>query len=409
MIVAGDNRVVVLLKSLRTNNRFYTLVSESTGLKNADAIGEFPPDLLLGIAYPCLEDGLNDFAVIRTTFETIDVFPDDDELRTELMGIIADARGNLLERLLELRDGIVEGRTHFLGTVLQEFKDYILHIAHRGAIRRTLDNMMKLDVFDSVAKAESANGRPGDPMYRYEFLPQHSLEVVEKLTPRAFIGRLFDDVIDSVTNDANYTDRYRFDKHVFQKFVAVMFTNYATTDPVFYGTSREDYGVSSDKDMNATPLYQAVAEEMRRIERELAEGDVDGSGPRQIAERTPLPFERTAPATEAPATPATPAPSETPDLSFLFDADEAPSDLFEPLQDAVHTVEIPFGAAERLLMNPLSRLREVVRLLRHLDHPRANEVSAMTVAAASEIFDGLQELKIISPLANDPMEGMGGD
>src|SRR5881394_3748968 len=98
MSTAGDNRIVVLLKSLRTNNRFYTLVDPDLGLKNADAIAAFPHDWVLGIAYPCLEDGLNDFAVIRTTFETIDVFPDDEELRVEMMAMIADARNNLVRR-----------------------------------------------------------------------------------------------------------------------------------------------------------------------------------------------------------------------------------------------------------------------------------------------------------------------
>src|ERR1051325_6484157 len=145
MSMAVDKRQVVLLKSLRTNNRFYALVAPDSGFKNADAIEESPADLLLGIAYPCLEDGLNDFAVIRTTFETIDVFPDDDELRGEMMSIIADARGNLLPRLQELRDRLLSGQAHFLGTDLQEFKDHIVHMATRGAIRRTLDNMMKLD------------------------------------------------------------------------------------------------------------------------------------------------------------------------------------------------------------------------------------------------------------------------
>src|SRR5262245_50644231 len=106
MSAAADNRKVVLLKSLRTNNRFYTLVTPESGLHNADTIPTFPDDLILGIAYPCLEDGLNDFAVIRTTFETIDLFADDAELRAEMMGIINDARANLRRRLGELRDRI---------------------------------------------------------------------------------------------------------------------------------------------------------------------------------------------------------------------------------------------------------------------------------------------------------------
>ena len=151
MSIAVDNRQVVLLKSLRTNNRFYALVDPDSGYKNADAIEEFPPGIALGIAYPCLEDGLNDFAVIRTTFETIDVFPDDEELRVEMMDIIKDARGNLVRRLKELRDKIVERQAHFLGTDLQEFKDHVYHMATKGTIRRTLDSMMKVDVFESVS------------------------------------------------------------------------------------------------------------------------------------------------------------------------------------------------------------------------------------------------------------------
>src|SRR3712207_5706234 len=133
MSIAVDNRHVVLLKSRRTNNRFYTLVDRDSPYKNADAIDDFPPEILLGIAYPCLEDGLNDFAVIRTTFETIDVFPDDEELRNEMMLIIDDARSNLIRRLEELRDKLRDGQAHFLGTDYQEFKDHIQHMAHRGA------------------------------------------------------------------------------------------------------------------------------------------------------------------------------------------------------------------------------------------------------------------------------------
>src|SRR6266516_2249743 len=147
MTFQGDNRRVALIKSLATNNRFYTLVEPDRGIKNADAIASIPDDLLLGIAYPCLEDGLNDFAVIRTTFETLDLFPDDQELRGEMMEIIGDARNSLMRRLVELRDKLETGQAHFLGTDLNEFKDAIIHLATKGNHRKTLDNMMKLDVF----------------------------------------------------------------------------------------------------------------------------------------------------------------------------------------------------------------------------------------------------------------------
>jgi hypothetical protein len=374
-----DKRLVVLLKSLRTNNRFYTLVEPDSGLKNAGAIEDFPPGLPLGIAYPCLEDGLNDFAVIRTTFETIDVFPDDQELREEMMGIIADARANLTKRLEELRDRVRDGQAHFLGTQLQEFKDHVVHMATRGTIRRQLDNMMKVDVFESVAAAESTRGGMPEPMFRYQFLPQNHLPGLEELHPREFIARLFDDVLDAVLDDTNYAGKYRFDRDVFQKFIAVMFVNYATTDPMFYGTSRDDYGVSSDKDMNETPLYQAVGMALRELERDI--NSVVTSARRQA---------------EAPAR----AEAEE-DLSGLFT--EQP-DFLRPLEEAGHTVEIPFGSAERMLLEPLTKLAEAIRLLKFVDHPHADEIRTLAATAGQQIFRNLQELNILSPLIQDPVD-----
>jgi len=379
-----DNRQVVLLKSRRTNNRFYTLVGPSSGYRNADTIDDFPPDWPLGIAYPCLEDGLNDFAVIRTTFETIEMFKDDPELRREMMGIIQDSRANLVLRLTELRDRIARRQAHFLGTDLQEFKDHVLHMSTRGSIRRQLDNMMKVDVFESVSKAESLlTGGSQDAMYRYEHLPQHALSKTEHLEPRAFVSILFDDILDAVRTDPNYQSKYTFDRHVFQKFIAVMFVNYATTDPMYYGTQREDYGVSGDRDMTATPLYQAVARALRELERESLEI------PRFVP---PGADDATIPSDE--------------DLQAIFEEGAEDQGLFgRDFSDAAHTVSIPFGAAEHMLMEPLAVLAEAIRLLEHVDHPRSLEVRTMARSAAQQIFQGLKELQIISPLASDPNDG----
>src|SRR5579875_1986706 len=121
-----DRRKVVLIKSLRTNNRFYALVEPERGIRNADTVEDIPDDLILGIAYPCLEDGLNDFAVIRTTFETIDLFPENDPLRAEMMEIVKEARDNLVRRLQELRDKLSERKAFFLGTDYNEFKQHAL-------------------------------------------------------------------------------------------------------------------------------------------------------------------------------------------------------------------------------------------------------------------------------------------
>jgi hypothetical protein len=372
------NRSVVLLKSLRTNNRFYALVTSDSGYKNADAIDEFPPGLMLGIAYPCLEDGLNDFAVIRTTFETIALFADDEELRREMMTIIEDARSNLVRRLEELRDRIVRGQAHFMGTDLREFQSHILHMVHRGTIRRQLDSMMKVDVFESVSKAEAAfTGGAPEPMYRYEFLPQYDVRTLESLPPRAFIGRLFDDVLDSVTTGENYGSKYQFDRNVFQKFIAVMFVNYATTDSMFYGIHKDDYAVSQDKDMQDTPLYRAIARAVIDLERGL-EFSREGSVP--------------ATSQSAPA-------GEQDDLTALFGPPE--DDFLKSLQEAGHGIEVPFGTEGQMLEH-FAYFADAMRLLKMMDHPHAADVRQIIGNAGQRLFRTLQELGIISPLAQDP-------
>ena len=264
----NDPRRVALIKSLATNNRFYALVTPESGIHNADAIASIPNELLLGIAYPCLEDGLNDFAVIRTTFETLDLFPEDDPIREEMMEIINDARGNLLRRLNELHDKINTNRAHFLGTDYNEFKSFALAIVQRGYPRRNLDTMMKLNVFSSVAEAEG-HDNTRDLLYHYQFSEAVNAEEALQLPARLFIVALFDDLLYSVKKDANYQSKYLFDKEVFQKFIAVMFVNYATTDPMFYGINKGDYGVSADKDMDQTPLYRSIKSELLEIERRL--------------------------------------------------------------------------------------------------------------------------------------------
>jgi hypothetical protein len=354
---------VVLLKSLETNNRFYTLVSPDSGIRNADAIAHFPPDLPLGIAYPCLEDGLNDFAVIRTTFETLDVFPDDQELRDEMMEIINDARGNLQRRLTELRDTVRTGQAHFLGTDLEEFTASVTHLVQRGTIRKTLDNMMKLDVFESVAVTEATmSGRAdAEPMFHYELLPSHALHLIESLSPREFIARLFEDVLDAVNNDANYVNKYTFDRNVFQKFISVMFVNYATTDAMFYGTNRADYGVAQDKDMQDTPLYQAVAVALRTLEQEFA--------------------------------PTRRSPEER-----------------RPSVAQSRTIDLPdFARTEQMLVQPFALIGEELQLLRRVDHPRSRECGEIITQATRRLFDQLRDLGIISPVAADPVDELLND
>ncbi|MCS6776685.1 MAG: hypothetical protein RMJ43_03420 [Chloroherpetonaceae bacterium] len=379
----GDNRRVALIKSLATNNRFYALVTPESGIRNAETVAQIPDDLLLGIAYPCLEDGLNDFAVIRTTFETLDLFPEDDPIRDEMMEIIHDARGNLLRRLTELRDRIRTNQAHFLGTDYNEFKGYALDMAHRGYPRRNLDSMMKLNVFSSVAEAEGHTDT-SELLYYYEFANGIELAQVLHLEAREFIVTLFEDVLRSVKNDGNYKNKYLFDRNVFQKFIAVMFVNYATTDPMFYGINKKDYAVSVDKDMDDTPLYRAIRAELLAIEQRLKQGT---TGP---VPDTPLPV------------PAEPDFSMAPELtgSGLATTPPAVSDRLT-LEQAAALLPGELVNEENLL-GPIHSLCSAANLLIRKSDPETQRYAQVILADASKIVSELKRLGIVSPLANDP-------
>ncbi len=396
MNAAGDDRRVVLIKSLATNNRFYAIVDSKSNIRNADMIESIPNDLLLGVAYPCLEDGLNDFAVIRTTFETLDLFPDDDPIREEMMEIINDARGNLLRRLFELRDKIRDNKAHFLGTDYNEFKMYALDIVRRGYPRRNLDSMMKLNVFGSVAEAEG-HSDSNDLLYFYEFGAGVDMAVLEQLPPREFIVRLFEDVLCSVQDDIYYKNKYQFDRNVFQKFIAVMFVNYATTDPMFYGINKRDYGVSGDKDMDGTPLYLAIRRELTEIEERLA---LNGSAPEAVAPTTPVSNRPMIP----PIIPALdkniltpsflqPTISETPDHAGRITFEEASTLLPGQLVN------------EDVLMGPITSLCSAASLLIRKSDPETERFARVILADASRLVAELKRLGILSPVANDPGSG----
>jgi hypothetical protein len=361
----NDRRHVALVKSLTTKNRFYTLVEPERGIRNADMVDVIPEDLILGIAYPCLEDGLNDFAVIRTTFETLDLFPEDDPIREEMMEIVEDARTNLVRRLKELRDKIYQSKAFFLGTDYDEFKGRTLDMVKRGYRRLHLDSMMKLTVFVSVAEAEGESAS-NELMYHYEFVKGTPMSELVEMPARAFIVSLFNDVLTSVTDDANYRSKYLFDRNVFQKFIAVMFVNYATTDPIFYGINRSDYGVSGDKDMDDTPLYVAIRRELLEIEERLH------SEPHEAGDlRT--------------------------DLALVGVGATVPAEET--------SVRLPAELInEEVLLGPITSLCAAASLLERKSDVETQRFARVIMADASKLVDELKRLNIISPLTNNPCD-----
>jgi hypothetical protein len=413
----NNGRRVALIKSLETNNRFYALVEADSGIRNADAVERIPDDLLVGIAYPCLEDGLNDFAVIRTTFETIDLFPEDDPIREEMMEIVNDARGNLLRRLAELHDKIHSGHAHFLGTDYTEFKDYSLAMVHKGYPRRNLDSMMKLNVFSSVAEAEG-HADPSHLLFYFEFKHIDGGRM-PSLDAREFIVSLFEEVILSVKDNHNYTSKYLFDRNVFQKFIAVMFVNYATTDPMFYGINKRDYGVSADKDMDSTPLYIAIRKELCDIEEQYrASGTLltplRSNGTEGVTSIAPIVTrESTAPPVPPPFL-AVPEPDFA--SAIIFPPPDTSRDSSESDQSGgtQHAGRISFEQAASMLpaelvntevlLGPITSLCSAAHLLMRNDDSEVQRFARIVLADASKLVSELKRLGIISEVVNDPSE-----
>lgn len=385
---AVDDEHVALIKSLATNNRFYALVPRSSGIRNADTIEEVPIDLLLGIAYPCLEDGLNDFAVIRTSYETLELFLDDEEMQKELMEMIFDARRNLMLRLMELLERILSHKAYFLGTDLELFKNCALDLMRRGFPRRNLDSMMKVNIFSSVEATEKemlGDFIPADVgIYRYEFRNSDNLERLAQLSPHDFLLALFSDVLDSVLDDRNYESKYTFDCYVFQQFIALMFVSYASTDPVFYGTHKDDYGVGQNRSMDDTPLYKAVKRELRRVagkpELPVSEARQEAKldGARLLEQRMQWDAEA-----------ADSNPFQFPDPPVTVD-----------LGDAEHVVKLPSMLTnEDSLLRPIASISALaLQLQKHDD----GDLSQLILTEASRLVQELKRLGIISPLAYDP-------
>ncbi len=412
-----DGRRVALIKSLETNNRFYALVEADSGIRNADAVERIPDNLLVGIAYPCLEDGLNDFAVIRTTFETIDLFPADDPIREEMMEIVNDARGNLLRRLAELHDKIHTGHAHFLGTDYTEFKDYSLAMVHKGYPRRNLDSMMKLNVFSSVAEAEG-HADPSHLLFYFEFTHIDGAKM-SSLEPREFIVSLFEEVILSVKDNRNYSTKYMFDRNVFQKFIAVMFVNYATTDPMFYGINKRDYGVSADKDMDTTPLYIAIRKELTEIEEQhRAAGTLltprRSNGTDGVTTISRIVRTETAKPTPPPSS----IPPPEPDFgsAFVFPDAECRPVSTEPgrSEDTQHAGRVSFEQAATMLppelvntevlLGPITSICSAAHMLMRNEDSEVQRFARIVLADASKLVNELKRLGVISDVVNDPGE-----
>ncbi|HEX8234908.1 MAG TPA: hypothetical protein VF600_03045 [Abditibacteriaceae bacterium] len=413
-----DGYRVALIKSLNTNNRFYALVSAESGIHNADAVESIPHDLMLGIAYPCLEDGLNDFAVVRTAYETLEIFPNDEAMRYELHEIITDARHALIRRLMELLERLIARKAHFLGTDLDEFKLSALEVIQRGFPRHRLDNMMKVNVFSSVAQAEAtprkASTHEEQSLYRYEFHNSEDSERLAQLSGRQFLLSLLADVLDSVMDEENYRSKYLFDRNVFQQFIALIFITYSSTDSVFYGIHKDDYGVSRDKDMDRTPLYVAIGRELRRLinmpfapqmapfaaqipDSEAQSADQPNANAQMWANIAAGIFHDCAGVADA----TTETGAQPPEGAQPPNGAQHPNGatLSDPQPGHLHAVS---PAHEKLLLGQIASICATAQQLRKRKTGDSNDLAQLILSDAAHLVEILKQINVISPLAYNP-------
>ncbi len=172
-----------------------------------------------------MEEALTPIAVIRTTLETLQVFPDDRELCEELERVIADARVGLFNAIAEAAALCPEGPA-------PELRDPLHHLLTCGVPRRVLDHLMKVDLFVRVGAA-AANSDTA--VYRYPLPSGTTPDQLESLPTLALWRRLLQDLEHAASENGSYTDSVTFDREVFQRYVALLYAAYASADPIFYG------------------------------------------------------------------------------------------------------------------------------------------------------------------------------
>jgi hypothetical protein len=171
-----------------------------------------------------------------------------------------------------------------------------------------------------------------------------------------------------------------------------MLANYAATDPVFYGTHRSDYGVSGDKDMANTPLYIAIAQELRRLE-SYSVLPVRTGGVVEL--RQEIREEERKETAEAPELVEAGVSGESEAVVSTLPAEQ------DEVQLSVPIVPIPL-VNESVLLGPISSICAAAHHLHTHDDVETTEFARIILADASRLVQELKRLNIVSPVAYDP-------
>lgn len=167
-----------------------------------------------------LADGLNDVAAIRTTFETIAFFPDDEALEREMREILKAARGGLAARLYCLARA-VESDPAAIGLDCERFRRHALDLLERGLPGGRLNGLLRVDAFETGVFRLDLPGLP-------------DAEAARRLPARRFCALLFRALHDQAAHVRHYADRETFDRAVYRPHLAALvLALQADTEPPF--------------------------------------------------------------------------------------------------------------------------------------------------------------------------------
>ena len=163
-----------------------------------------------------LDVALETIARLRTTFDTLDYFPHNDPMRSELLTIAEHNRTELSSHLANVAAELSAHPERFAGD-FEEMREYAIDIAIRGFPGRSLDSMMRTSAF-------------GDEMFRLDLPPGIDAATSRAMRPSDFIAALIQMLRNRVNERATIGDKSAFDRLVFQPYLALMFVIFATTD-----------------------------------------------------------------------------------------------------------------------------------------------------------------------------------
>lgn len=203
--------------------------------RREDEVNEWPPDITVGVAYPCLEDLLNVFSVVRATIITKEDLSADEEsdpaIMQELDFAVDAALEKGSEKLREIASRLESLRIVLLGTNMDQFALLLRRFMQDGipaceAERFSGRNCIYVDQGDNTRC---------DPT-RSVLSCRRETDFPEGLNSRQFIAHSLRDLAVCMREEENLSSLEIYEQRVLTRYVMILVAQYHTTNPLFYAS-----------------------------------------------------------------------------------------------------------------------------------------------------------------------------